>query len=1255
MNQRRMLVFSTIVLACLAGKPLPAAEESPRVTALDVETLRQKQELQQRARDLARELVSGILDLQLQQLEENGLDTLPLFRDIRQMRANIDGLIEAEMNDVVSLLVRAQDEPAAEREKTFVVARQKIRDIVVRLSVERQNLLRRLKTAELAAQVKRLLAVEGVVLDATTALTEQGGARQEATLLSAVQDQRDAKALYLRLLEALQDVRSWGGEVGHGAAEGLMLLKAANTNEAVDAAVQTMDAAQFTTARQHVTAVIRSLSVLLEKIEHTQGLVGADREAALELVRSLKERQDQLREKTKNETLNDANIEQLVQQQAVIQKELGRLSSLLNDKPTATPYVEQATAAAYQASGMIFDNRRPDALAEQGKVLGNLAAIEEQLLSDAESERVDKSAAEWKQLVASLEQASKQVDQARAEVKQAAQKQAADQPEVDKHLDHAAAKVAKPAQPENLPTMQASQLDAVAAAARAASATVNDPEAAPGAAQQAIDEARRAADQAAAEIATQLADARRRQLAVEAGELARASEVVERSLASARRLSEPAAKDAPASEAAARAAEQKALERVLGELAEGLQSESPQVAAQLAQARDQLAQPNAKPQAAAQQLGRTAEQLRQQVAARAGQLDQEARKQLNAVNPVRSAVDAAAAEQAKSLAERMRQLAQADQKLGQAAVEQQRALGRQEAAAALELMDQVADAQRQQREAARAAADVAQGKAATPLDATLRQQRVADSLSKILESPSTKNEPGVDAEAESPRQELRAAQQMASAAAKQTLDGNATAAEASRREAEKRLAKAAELAAKQAEQASQAPAVAPDPVAQKRVQQAAAEARQLATTDAPAAAKQLEQVDGASQRAMEHLEQGRPEDAIEAQQQTAGAIDQARRQIAQAREQLARQQAEQMRNATEQLAKLAEQSARVDAPAAASLEAAAAAARAAANNPTTESQMTEAAERDVDRSQERAAASLAARQQRLTQDIALAQAMKAAAGQQQAAANTLDKLRQAAQMLRAAPDAKQPPKQTAAQRKQLNAAMENFAQAQNTIGQAAEDISGQSEVSNPALRQALEDAEQLTGDEPMAASDEPIDPTANAAAKSPTGTGNEAGRSNAAAQGSSKPAALPPNASAMGTRFTPQSADVTAAQAAGAAQQLAAAEDAQMAAATGNESEGGNASNEASANASATAAASQSSTSAGNNSSGGNSQSGASAQAKPTGTSSADRAGGARTFREEPWVAKLPPGLRDAIRAQSQRPAPRAYQERLRRYYESLE
>jgi hypothetical protein len=50
-----------------------------------------------------------------------------------------------------------------------------------------------------------------------------------------------------------------------------------------------------------------------------------------------------------------------------------------------------------------------------------------------------------------------------------------------------------------------------------------------------------------------------------------------------------------------------------------------------------------------------------------------------------------------------------------------------------------------------------------------------------------------------------------------------------------------------------------------------------------------------------------------------------------------------------------------------------------------------------------------------------------------------------------------------------------------------------------------------------------------------------------------------------------------------------------------------------------------------------------------------DAEAGAQQFVEEPWFAKLPPELRDAIRNNARRRPPRGYEERLQRYFESMD
>jgi hypothetical protein len=56
-----------------------------------------------------------------------------------------------------------------------------------------------------------------------------------------------------------------------------------------------------------------------------------------------------------------------------------------------------------------------------------------------------------------------------------------------------------------------------------------------------------------------------------------------------------------------------------------------------------------------------------------------------------------------------------------------------------------------------------------------------------------------------------------------------------------------------------------------------------------------------------------------------------------------------------------------------------------------------------------------------------------------------------------------------------------------------------------------------------------------------------------------------------------------------------------------------------------------------------------------TATEKRDSDAAGKQFREDAWFAKLPPELRNAIRARSQRQPPRGYEERLRRYFENID
>ena len=116
----------TMILVCVMASQ--ASTWVTPVVAAEADGYQSKQRAQEKARQLARELVSGVLDIQLRQLKENNLDKLPIYDEIRSMQKNIDKLVADEMAVVVELLVQAQIGSRDQRLAHFNTARGKIRE-----------------------------------------------------------------------------------------------------------------------------------------------------------------------------------------------------------------------------------------------------------------------------------------------------------------------------------------------------------------------------------------------------------------------------------------------------------------------------------------------------------------------------------------------------------------------------------------------------------------------------------------------------------------------------------------------------------------------------------------------------------------------------------------------------------------------------------------------------------------------------------------------------------------------------------------------------------------------------------------------------------------------------------------------------------------------------------------------------------------------------------------------------------------------
>jgi len=116
MKRRTLLTLAIVALLIPAAAPAAFGADSD---AIQAEALREKQQLQERARRMTRELVTAVLDIQIRRLKENRLTEDPIYAEIQGMRANISKLVDDEMHRVVELLVEAQQAPREKRLPIF--------------------------------------------------------------------------------------------------------------------------------------------------------------------------------------------------------------------------------------------------------------------------------------------------------------------------------------------------------------------------------------------------------------------------------------------------------------------------------------------------------------------------------------------------------------------------------------------------------------------------------------------------------------------------------------------------------------------------------------------------------------------------------------------------------------------------------------------------------------------------------------------------------------------------------------------------------------------------------------------------------------------------------------------------------------------------------------------------------------------------------------------------------------------------------
>ncbi|MCE9548470.1 MAG: hypothetical protein K8T25_23595 [Planctomycetia bacterium] len=524
----------------------------------------------------------------------------------------------------------------------------------------------------------------------------------------------------------------------------------------------------------------------------------------------------------------------------------------------------------------------------------------------------------------------------------------------------------------------------------------------------------------------------------------------------------------------------------------------------------------------AMHLLKAADVLRRNLRRAAGDLEKIAASQLQAVSAVERQVDKQLEGEKSDLSAKLTQLADARRQVLAAEVDQLRAAGRTDMAEMRALSQKLDLARTAQNAADSEARRLAEGVANTPLDAAERQQASADALADLAKAAAAR--PAAQKEAAEGRDDplaavLRRAAEAAGAAATQTVDSGPRAAESLRQAAREAIEEAHRLAAAET-QAAQAPAQALDPQAQARVSDAARQAKDAALPAAPDAAHTLAEAAEQSQEAAKQARAGERAAADRSQKATAAALDKAKQQLEAAREQLLSEAKQKLAEQSQKADQLAEAASQVAPAAGAALRQAQRSADTSKNSPTgkpADAEQTKAADDSVRDALEAARSELNTRKQEIARDQQIAKDLKEKSQQQQDAREQLAQLSQqlaqmgqqkqlsppgpanppgpmgGSPMTPQAPNPQTPhnpmpqkpsppspgnqsqPKQKSDHEpdpletsKKLTNAIKDLAEAQEALGEGAQDLAKQKEIKNKPLRDALALADKLNEDLPKA-------------------------------------------------------------------------------------------------------------------------------------------------------------------------------------------
>ncbi|MEE3370356.1 MAG: hypothetical protein VX346_13545 [Planctomycetota bacterium] len=1255
---------------------------------------------QQQAQQLATQLVSGTLDLQLRQLQENGLEHLPVYAEIKSMRRNIYELVDREMRHVVEQLTQADLATGKPQELLRQQARAEIRQIVVRLMAERQKLEQRLQVSRLSAQVRQLLNLQRRVQQATQSLSEQDNARRQQLAVTAIADQSDVIAVFEDLLGALAQVRSWGGPRSGAALEGLQLLRAGDAGEILQHIVTAMQQADFETAAGQQTTALQIFHTLLQRLDRDRGVDGAQRTALLKQIRALILLQESLREETRAAATAELSSDNLVERQSAVHQAITGIGSTSADFTAVKPLWQQAETAAFDAVEDLFSESKAAALAEQATVIGSLAQLADHLQQSNSDGHSEKSAHELSLEIRRLETLAKALNEATAAHQQWSRR-ALDETEAGAQKATVPYAVPLPPLPDATPTNSTAPLPITVAAALQ---NAQDQAAALGRAtsppnpvhgqtlQNSVQQVEVAIRQTQAEVQSYLTDLRRRHLSVEVGEVARAAESLERAAAAERILARGAPLTINQSE---QQTEQQRITSVAEDIARGVENSAPQVSAQLkaltpaltaatqqsppapaagtaSSATHHAARPALTPLAAS--LTSAAAALRRHQDQVATQLAELAASQTGQLQNARATLEKELPRLNESQQTPGASLQQAQRAVFAARVEQLRASGHRAAAQALATSGKIAALQRQQRRLGFEHLDAF----TTWSDLAIEQRQVTRMLEELKDS----SPPAISTT-------IAEATQASTQAARMALSANRRGYRSEHQRTMTTLSALQRELEALVEEHSQPLSAQFDLSAQLKVATHATTARASILNLLPEVVQVLQEIEARARLTGQAIRDGQESTTHSLQKANIQELLTAERALQEAILKTGQQEIAGWAPLSRRIQKLAARAAAIDAPATAALNQTLEAIQEGQGQSPQDLEHLAARQNSIQRGIDRAAASLAARETRVRRDQQVAESLAAMARDQQAAREDIEQYASRLNSMLAGNrnqddehTAEITPEQTKVAA-DLAAATQRFAATQRSTGEGAVQISGQQQVANRAIRRGLATASRLRSaswsrssstQQRQANAESPESPADGSTDGQPTATssGNKAGdptqtsqKNPANASAATKDGAPSGDAAeslqGLGTGLIPDSPETTAQQIAGP-QASEAVTRAQTGRSSADATRGEASSRQASTSTGERAteeAQRPSAAQAGEAQAGQPGAARASLPGKPNPqqatAAEATAAAAEKRLERAPWFAKLPPQLREALRSRPRREAPRGYRERLRRYFQSID